>query len=350
MIGFLSCEKNPVKQNGELTIGAAYRGAIIVNEGHFQQGDASLSFFDSDSQQIYNDVFKDKNGESLGDVGNSIYLRDTLAYIVINNSDKIEVINTQSFRRSRKIILPAGTSPRHLAFTDDAEILVTSLYSGKVLSIDLASGVVSGEIPVGANPEEILRFNNQVFVANSGFGAGNTVSVIGLPGKAVQKEIDVGDNPRFLRADPSGRIHVLCGGDYKDWGNPDDDTPGGIWVIDPGNMRVSDSLILPVGQHPGKFDISAEGHGYVVVDGQIRVYETQTMELLENDITGNSALNAYALRFNSHENLLYILDAVDFVSMGRLWILDPENSAMTGPFETGAIPGDVAFIIEKRDQ
>ncbi len=114
LVFVISCEKNPTAVEGEKIMREVYRGAIIVNEGHFQQGDASLSYFDSDSQKIFSDVFKQANGEDLGDVANSIYIRDSLAYLVINNSDKIEVVNTTSFKRHQKINLPAGTSPRYL--------------------------------------------------------------------------------------------------------------------------------------------------------------------------------------------------------------------------------------------
>ncbi len=345
-----SCEQNPVAVDDLKVIQGVYRGALIVNEGHFQQGDASLSYFQIDSQLVYQEVFKQINGEDLGDVANSIYIRDSLAYVVINNSDKVEIIDTRSFKRHRKINLPAGTSPRHLTFSGNNEILVTSLYGGKVLSVDLESGSITAEIPVGKNPEELVRINGRVFVANSGFGTDHTISVIGLPGFIIHPEIGIGDNPRFLRLDRSGRIHVLCSGAYNDWSDPEDDTPGGIWVIDPEMETAIDSLVFPVGIHPGKFDINAAGMGFVIKDDGILTYDTETLTVVEDNIIGSVSMTPYALRFSNTENLLYILDAVDYVGAGKLWIFDQENSELKGPYQTGAIPGDLAFIFEQVDE
>ncbi len=341
-----ACEKNPVDDNGLRVEKEVYSGAIIVNEGHFQQGDASLSFYDNDNKNIYNDVFAAENGEALGDVGNSIYIRDSLAYIVVNNSDKIEVINTSTFRRRQVITLPPGTSPRHLAFSDQNNLFVTSLYGGKVLIIDSGSGKVAGEITVAANPEELLRINDRIFVANSGFGAGNTISVIDLNTNQVLTGITVGDNPRFLRQDPYGRVHALCSGAFNDWADPNDDTPGGVWVIDPSGLNVMDTLLMPAGQHPGKFDISAGGTGYVVMENTIMSYDAETMEILSADLIPGMAIQIYGLRYNNYENLLYILDAVDYVSAGKLWIFDPADLTMDGPYTTGAIPGDLGFLVD----
>jgi len=345
-----SCEQNPVSVNGLRIIQKEYKGALIINEGHFQQGDASLSYFDVDSQLVYQNVFKQINGEDLGDVANSIYIRDSLAYIVINNSDKIEIIDTRSFKRHRKINLPAGTSPRHLAISGNSELMITSLYGGKVLSVDPESGSIIAEIPVGKNPEELLLINEKAFVANSGFGSGHTISVIGLPGFIIRPEIGTGDNPRFLRLDKSSRIHVLCSGAYNDWSDPEDDTPGGIWVIDPETETVSDSLVFAAGIHPGKFDISAAGIGFVIKDNGILTYDSETLAVIEDNLIGSRSMTPYALRFSNNENLLYILDAVDYISAGKLWIYDPEDSDLRGPYPTGAIPGDLAFIFEQVDE
>ncbi len=137
---------------------------------------------------------------------------------------------------------------------------------------------------MGNNPEEVLTVNEKVFVANSGFGVGHTVSVIGLPGKELHADIGVGDNPRFLRPDESGRIHVLCSGGYNDWADPADDTPGGIWVIDPLTEMIVDSLVLPAGKHPGKFEIGANKTGYIVVDNRVVTYDTHSLKVIEESL------------------------------------------------------------------
>jgi len=61
-------------------------------------------------------------------------------------------------------------------------------------------------------------------------------------------------------------------------------------------------------------------------------------------------MTPYAVRFNPGENLLYVLDAVDYVSSGKLWIFDPAGSLTDGPFETGVIPSDLDFVYKGVDK
>jgi hypothetical protein len=70
------------------------------------------------------------------------------------------------------------------------------------------------------------------------------------------------------------------------------------------------------------------------------------MEILSADLVPDTAMQIYAVRYNNYENLLYILDAVDYVSAGSMWILDPADLTMDGPYTTGAIPGDLAFLVD----
>ena len=161
LISFVvSCEKDPTSCKDGIVPEPALKGAFIVNEGSFTAANASLSYFNSDSGKIFNNVFKSANGENLGSVANSILIHDTLVYIVVNNSDKIEVIGVNSFKKIVTIQLPAGSSPRHLALLNDTKGYVSNLYMNSCSIIDLA--VNNGTL----SPVDVPKFIEDL----SGFG------------------------------------------------------------------------------------------------------------------------------------------------------------------------------------
>ncbi|MCK5572998.1 MAG: YncE family protein, partial [Bacteroidetes bacterium] len=112
------CTSDPVAvPPGELN--PTSRGVYILNEGLWGQANASLSHLDLDARTMRNGVFQAVNTRYLGDVGNHIVVRNGSAYIVVNNSDKIEIIDAQTHVSIGTIDAGQGKSPRQIAFVSD---------------------------------------------------------------------------------------------------------------------------------------------------------------------------------------------------------------------------------------
>src|SRR5687768_17364874 len=87
---FTACdpEKAPAVPKGEYE-----KGVIILNEGNFQKGNSSVSFYNRDSKTVTHDIFTLVNARPLGDVAQSIAAHKDRAYMVVNNGNKIEVVD-----------------------------------------------------------------------------------------------------------------------------------------------------------------------------------------------------------------------------------------------------------------
>jgi len=341
-IYFLGCDKNPASiDDSNAPPQPALVGAFIVNEGNFQKGNASLSFYNAEKKQVFNNIFKAVNNTDLGDVANSMVIEDTLGYIVVNNSNKIEVISINTFKRIRTINLPAGSSPRNLVIVDGNKACVTNLFRNSIFVINLADGSILNEIAVGANPEGITYENGKVFVANSGFGAGNTISVVDLAQNKEVQTIEVGDNPQWVEIDRSDNLIVLSAGSYgSDYNSPDDDTPGGLWKVNVKNMTLIDSLILEKGKHPSELTVSSESNkGFFIYDGGIVRFDTDALSVTKSALVTGFF---YHVRYNDVSDRLFVLDAKNFVDPGELIIYDMDGKEQER-YTVGIIPGFVAF-------
>ena len=97
MVSITSCKKSQ-DDNGpkQTTLG---KGFFVINEGNFTVGNASLSFYNYDSAKMTNNLFYKVNGVPLGDVATSMSFHRNLAFIVVNNSGLIYIIdrNTANF-------------------------------------------------------------------------------------------------------------------------------------------------------------------------------------------------------------------------------------------------------------
>ena len=119
-------------------------GVFIVNEGNFNYGGASLSYYQPDSKHLENEVFQRANAMRLGDVAQSMVVRNGVGWVVVNNSHIIFAIDTETFREVGRITdLP---SPRYIAFVSDEKAYVSQIDSDRIIIINPKTFSITGEI------------------------------------------------------------------------------------------------------------------------------------------------------------------------------------------------------------
>jgi hypothetical protein len=109
LILFASCSED---DSSSEPLGDYENGYFVTNEGPFQNGSGSLTFIGDDgkvSQQVYKTV----NSEDLGNIVNSMYVEGDRAYIVVNNSHKIVVVNSFTMEKITTIEGDDINNPRY---------------------------------------------------------------------------------------------------------------------------------------------------------------------------------------------------------------------------------------------
>lgn len=242
----LSCED---KNNDNLTISHYGKGVYIVNEGIFGQSSGTISYYNPTDRSIQNDIFRNENQRDLGNVVQSLFFLDSLAFIVVNNSNKIEIVQAHSFKEFAQIL--QLTQPRYFVPVSADKAYVSqwglNLLTGSVGIIDLRNYELKGNIRngIGKGPEQMYFDSLQglVFVCNSGaLENDHIISVIDVQTDLVIDTIHVLDQPTQILKANDGNLWVSCKGKVVYGNYPQIDsvqsTEGGLVAIDPNTLQV----------------------------------------------------------------------------------------------------------------
>jgi YVTN family beta-propeller protein len=329
-----SCSKEKIKPTPD-TPDAERAGLYVLNQGNFNANNSTLTYYDYSAKKLTSDIFAAANTEKLGDTGNDLGIYGSKMFIVINNSDLLDIADAKTAKLIKKINI---TQPRSVVFYK-SNAFVTS-YSGTVSVIDTTSLTITKTITVGRSPEQMVVSNGKLYVANSGGldypNFDKTVSVIDLNTLTEAKKITVTANPITITADTYGNVYVLSAGNY-------DDVSAGITIIDNATDAVKSQSDLSLG-----YNIPIAAYGdyvyYPTADNKIAMYNAKTQKLERaNFITGNVTFTApYAITVDNTTGEVFISDAKDYSSNGTVTAFD-KNGTKEYDIETGISPGRITL-------
>lgn len=324
------------------------QGVFIVNEGNFTYGNASLTYYDPETGQVINDVFFRTNALPLGDVAHSMTIRDSLGYVVVNNSGRIYIIHTSTFELIGKIT--GLTSPRYMHFISDEKAYVSDLYARAIAVVDPRTGELTGSIPVNnysldsyQHPtEQMLQVDRYVYT--NCWSYDNQVLVIDSQRDRVVDSIEVLKQPNSMVLDKNHALWVLCDGGSE--GSSFGHETAGLMKIAAGSAEAELVLSFEAGDQPRDLKINGPGDTLYYINGHVYRYAINGYsepELVVESPYGGSKFNGfYGLDVDPSSSELYVADAIDFVQRGRVFRFSPEGMPVD-TIITGIAPGDFCF-------
>lgn len=320
-------------------------GTLVLNEGNFMTGNASASFVARDSINAQQDIFATVNSiDAWGDTAQSMAFDGDTAYIVVNGSQKVEVVNRFTFESLATIggtDQPDFLNPRYMDIAN-GKGYVTNWGDGTdpdddfIAVVNLESNTVESTIPIAEGPERILAVGNTLYVAlQGGFNFNNDVVVIDATSNSVTTTIEVGDGPNSLQLDDDGNLWVLSGGKPA---FTQDETAGQLDKIDLTSNEVVGSFSFEATEHPGYLS-HENGNLYYSLAGDVFNMGTTDTELPEEASISGTAF--YDMTVN--DGKLYGADAKDFSSNGSLEIYDLSDNTLLNSVEVGINPGSIYF-------
>lgn len=316
-------------------------GLFIVNEGNFLTPNGSISYL-SDNLQIENNVFSLVNpGKITGDTPLSIGFNGDVAYIIVNGSNKIEVVNRFTFK-SIATITSQIRNPRFIAFAN-GKGYVTNWGDGAVATddyvavLDLTSNTITSTIPVVEGPEKIIENNGKLYVAHKGgFNQGNSLTVINAANNTVTSNFVVGDVPSSLVKD-NGTLYILCNG-RPSYAAPE--TTGKIVKVSLSTNAVTSTIDFPAITHPDFLDIDSNKI-YYTVGNSIYAMATNATALPSTE-TFKAKEVASLYGFAAKNGKLYAADASNFQDPGDIYIYSLTGTVLN-KFGVSILPNGFYF-------
>ena len=148
-----------------------HEGAFVVNEGAFQAGNGTITYYNEALESAAQNIFINPEGDFAGDVAQSLTFHGDEAYIVINGDSKIEIADAVTFKSMRTITSGALDKPRYVEIIDNKAYISVwgaydeffSLVDSYVLVYDLESKEVIKTIDTDEGTENLLYNGETLF-------------------------------------------------------------------------------------------------------------------------------------------------------------------------------------------
>lgn len=315
-------------------------GYFVLNEGNFGAANASVSFIGNDGT-VQNNIFTAVNGTNLGDTAQSMVLDDEKAYIIMNGSNSITIVNRYTFQHIGNISTGL-INPRFMEIENGKAFVSnwgdpTDPNDDFIAVINLTTFSVETTIPVSEGPERMIEENGKIYVAHlGGYGTGSSVTVINPVNNSISATINVGDLPNSM-VEESGILYVLCGGKPTWTGN---ETTGKLVLINTSNNTVISTLEFPNSLHPAQL-VEDNGKLYYTIDSNVYSANLNLTLLPEAPIFSMSEQGVFsAYAFEVESGKIYVGDAGDFMSDGRLLVYTTSGTLISTQ-GVGALPNGI---------
>lgn len=305
---------------------------LITNEGNFGWGIGTISVYDPTSGAVIDKYDQQQNGGStLGNVCQSITKYNNHYYIVMNNSNKIVVVNASDFVKTATI--SGFNSPRYILPITFNKAYVSDLYSNSVQIVDLNTNTISGTISCLAGTERMALIYNKAFITN---GNSNYCYVVNTATDMITDSINIGQGGSSIEIDKNAKIWILTSG------NSTTGQSGKLVRINPISLQIEQSLNFNSGDSPYKLCANKTHDTLYFLNNGVYQFPISSSSLPSNPLISQGSKLYYGLGVNPKDYSIYVSDAIDYVQKSKIEIYQP-NGALITKFNAGIISNGFMF-------
>lgn len=314
------------------------RGLYIVNEGNFQYGNASLSYYNPDTRKVENEVFFRANAMKLGDVAQSITVRNGIGWVVVNNSHAIFAIDLATGKEVGRIT--NLTSPRYIHFLSDDKAYVTQLWDNRIFIVNPRQRAITGYIECPAmtmetgSTEQMVQQGEYVYV--NCWSYQNRILKIDTSTDTVVAELEVGIQPTSLKLDCHGKLWTITDGGYED--SPYGHEAPALYCIDTESFTIERTFRFKLGDAPSEVMLNGAGDMLYWINDDIWAMSVDATHLPTRPFLRYNDTIYYGLSVDPASGDVYIADAIDYQQQGKIYRYSAEGELLD-EFYVGIIPG-----------
>lgn len=319
------------------------KGLVVVCEGNFQYGNASLSFYDPLSGDVQNEVFYRANGMKLGDVAQSAALQTSsngtrTLWIVVNNSHVVFAVDPVTFKEKGRIVnLP---SPRYIHFVSDTKAYITQLWDNRIIVINPATYEITGYITCpdmtaeSGSTEQLVQIGDFVYV--NCWSYQSRILKIDTRSDSVVDALEVGIQPNSLVKDCNGKLWTITDGGYE--GSPYGYEAPKLHRINPETFAIEKTFTFEMGDAPSEVSITAQGDRLYWINNDIWSISVTADQIPPRPFIHSKGTIYYGLTVSPYNGDVYIADAIDYVQAGKIYRYSSMGDYID-EFYVGIIPG-----------
>lgn len=313
-------------------------GLFITNEGNFQYGNATLSFYNPETRQVENEIFYRSNGMKLGDVAQSMVIRDSIGWVVVNNSHVIFAIDIETFKEVGRVT--NLTSPRYIHFLSNHKAYVTQIWDNRIFIINPEKFEITGYIECPGmtmetgSTEQMVQYGKYVYV--NCWSYQNRILKIDTETDQVVDELVVGIQPTSLVMDCNNKMWTVTDGGYE--GSPYGYEAPSLYCIDAETFTIEKQFTFKHGDSPSEVQLNGAGNMLYWINKDIWAMNVEANTLPLYPIIEERETIYYGLTINPINGEIYVADAIDYQQQGKIYRYTP-NGEPIDEFYVGIIPG-----------
>ena len=313
-------------------------GLFVINEGNFQYGNASLSYYNPATKTVENEVFYRANAMKLGDVAQSMTLYGDTGWIVVNNSHVIFAIDPTTFKEKGRI--ENLTSPRYIHFLSDEKAYVTQLWDNRIFIVNPKRYEITGYIECPAmtmesgSTEQMVQWGKYVFV--NCWSYQNRILKIDTSTDKVVAELEVGIQPTSLVGDCYGKLWSITDGGYED--SPYGFEAPSLYRIDAETFTIEKQFRFAKGDAPSEVQLNGRGDKLYWINNDVWAMDVTADRIPVKPFIPYSDTLYYGLTIDPRSGEVYVADAIDYVQAGKIYRYSEQGERLD-EFYAGITPG-----------